>query len=80
MASEEKNIIHRVLENYSRTGNAADDQVKVTNLPRGKTSFVEYIGEDGRSIMLDEYHVDGKTFWAGYSSRSGTVYMSPTGV
>jgi hypothetical protein len=79
MASEEKNIIIRVLENYVRTGNAVDEKVKVTSLPRGKTSFVEYIGEDGRSIMLDEYHVDGKTFWAGYSSRSGTVYLSTAG-
>jgi hypothetical protein len=79
MASEEKTIIIRVVENFARTGNAADEKVKVTNLPRGKTSFVEYIGQDGRSIMLDEFHVDGKTIWAGYSSRSGTVYLSTTG-
>jgi hypothetical protein len=76
MPSEEKTIIKRVVENFARTGNATDEQVKVANLPKGKTSFVEYIGQDGRSIMLDEYHVDGKTIWAGYSSRSGTVYLS----
>jgi hypothetical protein len=76
MPSEEKTIIKRVVENFARTGNATDEQVKVANLPKGKTSFVEYIGQDGRSIMLNEYHVDGKTIWAGYSSRSGTVYLS----
>jgi len=79
MASEEKTIITRVVENYARTGTAADEKVKVTNLPHGKTSYVEYIGQDGRSVMLDEYHVDGKVIWAGYSSRSGTVYLSLTG-
>lgn len=78
MASEEKTIINRVVDNFARTGQAADEKVKVTNLPQGKTSYVEYIGQDGRSIMLDEYHVDGRTIRAGYSSRSGTVYLSLT--
>jgi hypothetical protein len=78
MASEEKTIINRVVENFAHTGNSTDEQVKVTNLPQGKTSYVEYVGQDGRSILLDEYHVDGRIIWAGYSSRSGTVYLSPT--
>ena len=76
MPSEEKTIINRVVENFARTGTVGDEKVKVTHLPAGKTSYVEYIGQDGRSIMLDEYHVDGKTIWAGYSSRSETVYFS----
>jgi hypothetical protein len=76
MPSEEKTIINRVVENFARTGNAEDEKVKVTNLPGGKSSYVEYIGQDGRSIMLDEFHVDGKTIRAGYSSRTGTVYLS----
>jgi hypothetical protein len=76
MPSEEKQILLRVVENYARTGNASDEQVKVTNLPEDKTSFVEQTGVDGRSIMLDEYHFDGKVIWAGYSSRSQTVYLS----
>ena len=76
MPSEEKQIIFRVLEHYTRTGSASDEQVKVTNLPQDKTSFVEQTGLDGRSIMLDEYRLDGKVFWAGYSARSQTVYMS----
>jgi hypothetical protein len=77
MHSEEKTIILRVVENFIRTGNAADEQVKVASLPSGKSSYVEQSGEDGRSIMLDEYHVDGRVVWAGYSTRSGTVYLSP---
>jgi hypothetical protein len=79
MPSEEKMIISRVVENFVRTGNTNDEQVKVTSLPQGKTSYVEYIGQEGRTIMLDEYRVNGKTIWAGYSSRSGTVYLSITG-
>ena len=51
-------------------------QVKVTILPNDKTSFVERDDGDDRTILLDEYHVDGKTIWAGYSTRSGTVYLS----
>jgi hypothetical protein len=77
MYSEEKNIILRVVENYLRTGIAGDDQVKVTSLPHGKSSYVEQNGADGRSIMLEEYRLDGKVVRAGYSARSGTVYLSP---
>jgi len=76
MPSEDKQIILRVLENYTRTGSASDEQVKVVSLPDNKTSFVEQTGQDGRSIMLDEYHSDGKVIWAAYSSRSQTVYLS----
>ncbi len=78
MRSEEKTIILRVVENYFHTGSVSDEQVKVTSLPQGKTSYVEHIGADGRSIMLDEYRVDGKVIWAGYSARSATVYVSTT--
>jgi hypothetical protein len=66
------------VENFVRTGNASDEQVKVTSLPAGKTSYVEQSGEDGRSVMLDEYRVNGTVVWAGYSARSGTVYLSLT--
>jgi hypothetical protein len=45
-------------------------------LPKGKTSHVEQIEDDGRSIMLDKYCVDGTIIYAGYSQRSGTVYLS----
>ena len=79
MQSEEKVILQRVVENFIRTGNASDEQVKVTSLPKGKTSYVEQSSGDGRSIMLDEYRINGKTIWAGYSGRSGMVYLSLVG-
>jgi hypothetical protein len=78
MNSEEKTIILRVVDHFTLTGNASDEHVKVTSLPRGKTSYVEQTGEDGRSIMLSEYRANDKVIWAGYSSRSRTVYLSPT--
>lgn len=76
MFSDEKAMMLRVVERYALTGNTSDDQVKVVCLPNDKTSFVERSGEEGRSILLDEYRVDGKVVWAGFSTRSGTVYLS----
>jgi hypothetical protein len=76
MFSDEKTMLLRVVEHYALTGNTSDDQVKVICLPNDKTSFVERSGEEGWSILLDEYRVDGKVVWAGFSTRSGTVYLS----
>ena len=76
MLSEEKQIILRVLERFLKTGNADDEQVKVTCLPENKTSTVERIEEETRSVMLDEYRMDGKIIWAGYSQRTGMVFLS----
>jgi hypothetical protein len=76
MFSDEKQILMRVVERYVRTGKANDEQVKVTCLPDNKTSFVEQLPGDSRSVLLDEYKVDGKVVWAGYSERSSTVYLS----
>ena len=77
MMSEEKQTILGAVEHFARTGNAGDGAVKVTILPDNKTSFVEHSSGDGRSIMLDEYRVDDKIIWAGYSARTVTVYLSP---
>jgi hypothetical protein len=74
--SDEKKIILRVVEHYAATGLAEDEQVKVTCLPDNKTSFVEPDGSGGRSVMLKEYRLDGRVIWAGYSARSGVVYLS----
>ena len=76
MFSDEKNKIMQVVEHYVQTGNTSDAPIKAVLLPDNKTSFVETIGEEGRSIMLDEYRVDGKVVWAGFSGRSETVFLS----
>lgn len=76
MLSEEKKIILRVVERYIRTGVTEDEQVKVTCLPANKTSAMDQVNGEGRSMMLDEYKVDGKSVWAGYSTRSGIVFLS----
>ena len=72
MQSEEKTILQRVVENFALTGNASDEQVTVVSLPNGKSSIVE----NDRSVMLKEYKVNEKLIWAGYSSRSNTVYLT----
>lgn len=77
MISEEKQIILQAVEHFARTGNIDAGSIKMTLLPDNKTSYVETIAEAGRSILLDEYHVEGRVFWAGYSGRAGMVYLSP---
>ncbi len=77
MFSDQKTIILRVVDHYVRTGEAADSEVAVTCLPDNKTSFVEQNADGGRSIMLDEFRLDGHVIWAGYSPRTRTVYLSP---
>lgn len=66
----------KIVEHFSRMSAPLDGLVKVTRVPDYKTVFVEQIGEFGRSIILSEYQVDGKTYWAGYSSFSETVFVS----
>jgi len=72
---DEKHMM-KIVEQYSRYSDAEDGEIKVMRVPDWKTVFVEKIGEVGRSIILTEYKVDGKIYWAGYSSRSQTVYVS----
>jgi hypothetical protein len=76
MSIEAKTIVRRVLDHYVRTGSATDELVHVTTLPVHKTSHVEQIGSEGRTILLDEYQLNGRVIWAAYSERSQTVYMS----
>ena len=74
--SDEKVIITRVVEHYAITGEASDNEVKVTRLPDNKTSYVEQGADGGRGVQLDEYRINGRVIWAGYSSRTGIVYLS----
>ncbi len=66
----------KIIEGFSRKIEPVDGQVKVIRVADYKTVYVEQVGESGRSIMLNEYQVDGKTYWAGYSSSSETVFVS----
>lgn len=66
----------KIVEQYSRQGEMVDDEIKVTPLADWKTVYVEQSDGIGRAIIMTEYKVSGKTFWAGYSLRSQTVYIS----
>ena len=66
----------RIVEQYCRKSEPEDKEIKVTRVADQKTVFVEQIGESGRAVMMNEYKVDGITCWAGYSSRSQTIYIS----
>ncbi|MFA5837793.1 MAG: hypothetical protein WC837_12645 [Bellilinea sp.] len=68
--------ITQIVEQFSRKSEPVEGNVKVMRVPDYKTVYVEHIGEVGRSITLSEYKVDGKIYWAGYSSRSDTVFVS----
>ncbi len=68
--------ITQIVEQFSRKIEPVEGKVKVMRVPDYKTVYVEHFGEVGRSILLSEYKVDGKIYWAGYSSRSDTVFVS----
>ena len=66
----------KIVEQYSRKSEAGYGDLTVTRVPDQKTVFVEQTDGVGRAIMMDQYQVDGATYWAGYSSRTETVYIS----
>ena len=66
----------KIVEQYGRKSEAGYRDIKVRRIPDRKTVFVEQVDDVGRAIMMDKYQVDGATYWAGYSSRSETVYIS----
>ena len=66
----------KIVEQFIRNARVADEKINVVRLADSKTVYVETIGDTGRSIVFNEYKVDGKTYWAGYSSRSETVFIS----
>jgi hypothetical protein len=66
----------KIVEQFIRKADGEEGQIKVTQVADAKTMYVETIGDNGRSIIFNEYKVDGKTYWAGYSSRSDTVFLS----
>jgi len=72
---DEKQML-KIVEQYDRQNVSVVDEIKVTRIPNGNTIYIEKNEEQSRSIILTEYKVDGKTYWAGYSSRSHTVYVS----
>jgi hypothetical protein len=74
---DEKQMLREMVDLYARTGSEQEEGgIKVRRVQDRKTTYVEQSGEGGRSVMMNEYKVDGKTYWAGYSSRSQTVYIS----
>lgn len=66
----------KIVEQYNQKSDTEIEDIKIVRVPDFKTVFVEQIGGVGRSIILTEYRVDGKKYWAGYSSRSQTVFIS----
>jgi len=73
---DEKQLLHDMVVLYARTGSLEDGEIKIQRVQDRKTTYVEPNGEGGRSIFMNEYKVDGKTYWAGFSSRTHTVYIS----
>jgi hypothetical protein len=65
-----------IVEQFTRQGIDTVEDIKVTRVPDWKSVFIETIGDTGRAIVMNEYKVDGKIFWAGFSTRSQTVYVS----
>lgn len=68
--------IMNIMEQYVRNSEPVEGQIKVMRVPDYKTVYVEQIDGVGRSIILSEYKVDGKSCWAGYSERSNSIIFS----
>ena len=68
--------LFKIVQQYSRNSESGYGDIKVRRIPDQKTVFVEQVDDVGRAIMMDKYQMDGTTYWAGYSSRSETVYIS----
>lgn len=66
----------QIVERFSRKVDPVEGQVKITRVQNYKTMYVKEINGYGRSIVLAEYTVDGKEYWAGYSPNSATVFVS----
>ncbi|MGE5223856.1 MAG: hypothetical protein ACM3PY_15565, partial [Omnitrophica WOR_2 bacterium] len=73
---DEKQMLRNIVELYAATGCEEEGEIKVKRIQDHKTTFVEQSNDGGRSVYMNEYRVGGKTYWAGYSSRSQTVYIS----
>ena len=65
-----------IVEQFSRQSYPPEEAIKITRVPDQKTVFVEQISGDGRAIIMTEYEVDGKIYWAGFSTQSQAVYVS----
>jgi hypothetical protein len=65
-----------ILQEYVLSGKTEHGEITVKRVPDQKTVFIEQNSDTGRAIIMNEYKVGGKTYWAGYSSRSSTVYVS----
>lgn len=79
MITNEKQVVVRVVERFVQSGTTSDDEVSVVCLPANKTMYVETIGGDGRVVSLEEYRLGERVVWAGFSTRSQTVYLSAVG-
>jgi hypothetical protein len=66
----------KIVGQYHLKSDTQFEGLNIVRVPDFKTVFVEQIGGVGRSIILTEYRVDGKKYWAGYSTRSQTVFIS----
>lgn len=68
----------KIVELYNRESEAGFGDITVTRIPDWKTMYVEQV-DGGRVVTMSEFKVDGITYWAGYSTRSQTVFISLAG-
>ena len=68
-----------IVEQYIRSNKVEFGEYKVIRIADWKSTFVEQTDEVGREVTLQEFKVDGNTYWAGFSTRSNTVYLSLAG-
>ncbi len=66
----------KIVEQYDKNNDISLADIKVVRISDQKTTFVEQLDDGGRTVMMSACEVAGATYWAGYSTRTQTVYIS----
>jgi hypothetical protein len=74
--SSDRELTQKMLQLYSQSGCEQDGETKIKRVQDRKTTYIEPNDSGGRTIYMNEFKVEGKTYWAGYSSKTQTVYIS----
>jgi hypothetical protein len=53
-----------IVEQYHQKSDVVIEDINIVRVPDFKTVFVEQLDGAGRSVILTEYKVDGKKYWA----------------
>jgi hypothetical protein len=66
----------QILEQYCRQGDKVVEGYPITRISDWKSTYMVQNSADGQTIVLAEFNIDGKNYWAGSSSSNQTIFVS----